>query len=112
MKGDRAPDGVHGEPELMVVSSSDIHKTSRRRSHQTDGIEMKNVGVAAEPVTDEAAPPYADVEETNKDEGDIHHPAEQDDILTHTIHVDDDPTQQAITVRSVTLGMLMTGFRC
>jgi hypothetical protein len=35
----------------------------------------------------------------------IHHPANKDDVLTHTIHVQDDPTLNALTFRTWFLGM-------
>lgn len=47
-------------------------------------------------------PAYADVE---AGEDKIHHPAEKDDILTHTIHVEDDPTLNALTFRTLFLGI-------
>ncbi|KAJ5738648.1 hypothetical protein N7493_001803 [Penicillium malachiteum] len=47
-----------------------------------------------------------DVEEGNDfDEDIIHHPADQDDILTHTIHVQDDPTLNCFTFRTWFLGI-------
>lgn len=38
----------------------------------------------------------------------IHHPANQDDILTHTIHVQDDPTLNWFTFRTWFLGKKLT----
>lgn len=48
-------------------------------------------------------PPYRDHSDTEETEA-IHHPADKDDILTHTIHVEDDPTLNAITFRTIFLG--------
>lgn len=46
---------------------------------------------------------YHDVEVG--EDGKIHHPATKDDILTRTIHLDDDPTLVALTFRTWFLGM-------
>ena len=34
----------------------------------------------------------------------LHHPANNDDVLANTIHLEDDPSLQSITLRSVFLG--------
>lgn len=38
-------------------------------------------------------------------EATLDHPASLDDVLTRTIHLDDDPSLPSITIRSVFLGM-------
>ncbi|PMD19683.1 peptide transporter MTD1 [Hyaloscypha hepaticicola] len=48
-------------------------------------------------------PPYRDHSDAEETEA-IHHPADKDDILTHTIHIEDDPTLNAITFRTIFLG--------
>lgn len=51
-----------------------------------------------------------DVEHASGDVGEveIHHPANQDDVLTHTIHLDDDPALVAITFRTLFIGTYFT----
>lgn len=51
---------------------------------------------------DISADPSVDV--VGEDEADIHHPANQDDILTQTLHVQDDPTLNCFTFRTWFLG--------
>lgn len=44
---------------------------------------------------------------TLKDES-LHHPASTDDVLTHTIHLEDDQSLQSVTIRSMFLGKLIS----
>lgn len=52
---------------------------------------------------DVSADPSVDVGDEGE-EVDIHHPANQDDILTQTLHVQDDPTLNCFTFRTWFLG--------
>jgi len=52
---------------------------------------------------DISADPSVDVVD-EEEEVDIHHPANQDDILTQTLHVQDDPTLNCFTFRTWFLG--------
>lgn len=51
------------------------------------------------------------VENIDEDEPQLHKPATAFDVLTHTIHLNDDPTLSAITFRSLVLGMCSYHFR-
>lgn len=52
---------------------------------------------------DVSTDPSVDVVDEDE-EVDIHHPANQDDILTQTLHVQDDPTLNCLTFRTWFLG--------
>lgn len=58
---------------------------------------------------DISADPSVDV--VDEDEADIHHPANQDDILTQTLHVQDDPTLNCFTFRTWFLGTSPSSLR-
>jgi hypothetical protein len=85
---------------LGTTSGSD----AGRLSEKNEGFNEKNGEVVFESsMAEDQLPPYRnhpDAEETEA----IHHPANKDDILTHTIHVEDDPTLNAITFRTIFLG--------
>jgi hypothetical protein len=93
---------------LGTTSGSDAGRLSEKK----EDFDEKNGEVVFESsMAEDHLPPYrdhSDVEETEA----IHHPADKDDILTHTIHVEDDPTLNAITFRTIFLGKFCTrGFR-
>jgi hypothetical protein len=97
--------GLTGEvneiSSLGTTSSSD----GKKRSEKNEEFDEKNREVVFEAPVGEDLPPYRDHPDAEETEA-IHHPADKDDILTHTIHVEDDPTLNAITFRTLFLGML------
>ncbi len=75
-----------------------------RLSEKKEGFDEKNGEVMFESsMAEDQLPPYRDHPDAEETEA-IHHPADKDDILTHTIHVEDDPTLNAITFRTIFLG--------
>lgn len=85
------------DPTEIVVGGTEKHRDIEKKAPYSDGS------------SDEKTVPSAefDIESPEVDElGDtlIHHAADKDDILTHTIHVEDDPNLQAITFRSMFIG--------
>ena len=85
------------DPIIGTTSGSDANSSSEKKNVDFD--EKKGSGSVVE---ESNLPAYADVE---GGEDSIHHPADKDDILTHTIHVEDDPTMNALTFRTWFLGM-------
>jgi len=84
-----------------TTSGSDAGRLSEKKDPYN---EKKGDVVFEAPVAEDQLPPYKDHPDAEETEA-IHHPADKDDILTHTIHVEDDPSLNAITFRSIFLGM-------
>jgi hypothetical protein len=87
------------ESNQGISSGSDANSSSEKRDLE---FSEKTGPLVQEDVKEDGFPSYEDVE---AGEEVIHHPANKDDILTHTIHVEDDPTQNALTFRTWFLGM-------
>jgi hypothetical protein len=84
---------------LGSTSGSDAGRLSEKK----EGFDEKNGDVVFESsMAEDQLPPYRDLRDSEETEA-IHHPADKDDILTHTIHVED-PTLNAITFRTIFLG--------
>ncbi|OJJ49265.1 hypothetical protein ASPZODRAFT_60723 [Penicilliopsis zonata CBS 506.65] len=67
------------------------------------------------PVDEKKAPVDVGTEAGNFESGEeeeesIHHPADKDDILTHTLHLQDDPTLSSLTFRTWFLGIGLAVF--
>lgn len=86
---------------LGTTYGSDAGKTSEKSGDFND--EKKGTVIFEAPVEDQL-PPYTDHPDVAENHT-IHHPADKDDILTHTIHVEDDPTLNTITFRTIFLGI-------
>ncbi len=82
-------------------------RTSGSDAKTENGTDEKKGAIVFE-ATDDQLPSYVDVE---GQEGSIHHPADEDDILTKTLHVEDDPTLNALTFRTWFLGMSSKPFK-
>ena len=95
----------------MRSSTADDTGRGSGQDSYPDEKKMATFGSKSEELQDDAFPPNytpdidhtTDIEHTT-DEA-IHHPANKDDILTHTIHLDDDPTLSPITFRTWFLGI-------
>ena len=61
------------------------------------------------PPSEEAGLPAYDVDNGREA---VHHPANTEDILTHTLHLDDDPSLNSLTFRTWFLGKLCTEAPC
>jgi len=85
---------------------SDLGKASEKNGGFDD--EKKGAVIFEAPVGDQL-PPYTDHPDIAEADS-IHHPADKDDILTHTIHFKDDPTLNAVTFRTIFLGVLSPVF--
>ena len=85
---------------LGTTSGSDAGRLSEKKG---DFDEKNGEVVFESSVAEDQLPPYRDHSDAEETEA-IHHPADKDDILTHTIHVEDDPTLNAITFRTIFLG--------
>lgn len=85
---------VDSHTNLATSSSVNINNSDEKRENDMD--------TKIEPVSD-LLPNYPDIEAGDNDK--IDHEATKDDILTHTIHVEDDPTMVALTFRTWFLGM-------
>jgi hypothetical protein len=81
------------------AGAADINSVSSPNVSQKDIPPEKKLPISR---TDGGLLPSYDPE-TTVDEV-IHHPANKDDILTHTIHLEDDPTIPALTFRTWFLG--------
>jgi hypothetical protein len=93
-------DGVEiSESNQGMTSGSDANSSSEKRDVDFG---EKTGPIVQEDLKENGFQTYSDVE---AGEEVIHHPANKDDILTHTIHVEDDPTQNALTFRTWFLGM-------
>lgn len=96
LKGD--PPHTFEEPSTAISSGTDI--VSEKKA--------AGVSIVNAPEITSSNSQDGDLERNSKTEDsddDIHHPANKDDILTHTIHVEDDPTLPALTFRTWFLGM-------
>lgn len=93
--------GVH---ETVVVSGVDdklaneLHGDVRHRGHNSH--DVKDLDGKGD---DYGTVEFEMGEGTGGDEI-LHHEATKTDVLTHTMHVEDDPTVPAITFRSIFLG--------
>lgn len=94
-----------GEDAIVRSSSADDTGSGSGQDSFPDEKKTATVALKSEDSQDDSLPPNyaADVESTT-DEA-IHHPANKDDILTRTIHLEDDPTLNALTFRTWFLGM-------
>jgi hypothetical protein len=88
------------DSKIGNASGSDAKSSSEKRD--IDVGEKDGSIVQATDGRDVNFATYSDIE---AGEEAIHHPAEKDDILTHTIHLEDDPTLNALTFRTWFLGM-------
>jgi hypothetical protein len=88
-------------PVLKVSPRPQGEVSSPQESLAPCTVDEKKVSV------DISADPSVDVVDEGE-EVDIHHPANQDDILTQTLHVQDDPTLNCFTFRTWFLGILPT----
>jgi hypothetical protein len=95
--------------DIVQPTDSNFGTTSGSDANSTLEKKVVDISEKTAPGVQETAdgkvidlPTYADVE---AGEDKIHHPAEKDDILTHTIHVEDDPTLNALTFRTFFLGI-------
>ena len=87
------------DSNVGTTSGSDANSSSEKKDVDFG----EKTGSTVQEIVEDISPPtYADIE---AGEDEIHHPADKDDILTHTIHVEDDPTQIALTFRTWFLGM-------
>ncbi len=86
---------------MGTASGSDAGRLSEKREDYGE----KKGAVAFKSSAEDQLPPYMDHLDVAETES-IHHPADKDDILTHTIYVEDDPTLNALTFRTFFLGML------
>jgi hypothetical protein len=102
------------EPVVGTTSGSDANSSTDNKDADIIGEKteppLQETGDKKEPFVQETKegntlPVYADLE---AGEEHIHHPADKDDILTHTIHVEDDPTLSALTFRTWFLGMSLS----
>jgi len=84
-----------------TTSGSDAGRLSEKKDHYD---EKSGDMVLESPITEDQLPPYKDHPDAEETEA-IHHAADKDDILTHTIHVEDDTSLNAVTFRSIFLGM-------
>jgi hypothetical protein len=97
--------GYAGEAQEISSLGTASGFDAGRRPEKNSDFDEKNGDVVLEaPVAEDQLPPYRDHPDAEEAEA-IHHPADKDDILTHTIHVEDDPTLNAITFRTLFLGM-------
>lgn len=87
------------DSNIGTTSGSDAQSASEKK-----GLEV-NEKAGSLVHEDEKNGGFAGYEDVEPGEDIIHHPAEKDDILTHTIHVEDDPTLNALTFRTFFLGM-------
>lgn len=90
------PMGVSSGIEAGSSSGSSSHKAPFESAKP--GLQIETGSVR------EISDSDADADSAGGDEA-IHHPANKQDILTHTIHVEDDPTIPAITFRTWFLGI-------
>ena len=97
------------EPTTQVASAHSSGEKSIEAGHGT--AEKTGYGDEKAPeFTEKPSTPTSDPSNDNglpayDIEGEvIHHPADTGDILTHTIHVDDDPTIPSLTFRTFFLG--------
>lgn len=90
------PVGLSTGIEAGSSSSNSSHKMPFENTKS--GVQVETGSVR------EVSDSDGDVESAGGDEI-IHHPADKQDILTHTIHVEDDPTIPALTFRTWFLGI-------
>jgi hypothetical protein len=82
-----------------TTSGSDANSSSEKRDVDFG---EKSGSIVQENRRENIQLAYSDIE---AGEDVINHPAEKDDILRHTIHVEDDPSKTALTFRTWFLGM-------
>jgi hypothetical protein len=93
-------------PEISSLgrtSGSDADKFSEKNE---DFDEKKGDVIFESPIAEYQRPSYGNHPDAKETEA-IHHPADKDDILTHSIHVEDDPTLNSITFRTLFLGTFL-----
>lgn len=91
-------------PSIGMGSGSDASSSKDNKNMLDNGDKKTSL---SEGIRERFAPAYADIESVEPGEDVITHEANQDDILTHTIHVEDDPSTPALTFRTWFLGIAL-----
>lgn len=106
---DTLPPAASDTNEEPHRNGSDVDATTESQAKQYTQVDSKPVESADQKDNATINEDFEIGDPLEKD-ATLHHPANQTDVLTHTIHLEDDPSLPAITFRSLLLGVGLSIF--